>query len=205
MQRAAFGTDDPFFMTKYIFEIVSNIEIEGINILLDGIRLVAAAFIYEALALGLGVAAKVADLWATWGYALAKIIGPMFIPFFLLAPTRFLYSGWLRFFLGFLLFNIMVRAAMIVIAFQIRADFIAMGGGVSDPTGSVFSVTRKVILNKATMYLSIGDLIGTAVLALFFVYMAAKASYTLVGGGGGSSGASKMVTRMVTAGLGKFK
>lgn len=198
-QIIAFGSTDPYFLNKYIVELSRSIEIPGISFIYDGIQLVMIAGVYEIVALGLNVAAKVATIWGTWGYSLAKAIGPLLIPFALLDSTRFLFIGWLRFFLGFLVFMMLFRFGMLIVAFQVRADFIDLGGQISPITGGSFTVVAKAVLSKSVQLQNeLTELIMTGLLSLFFVYASGKAAFAIAGAAGGSSGATRSVSSIVT-------
>ena len=52
------------------------------------------------------------SMWATYGYALAKMIGLIFIPFLILDNTRTYFMRWASLFLHFCFFNMLLHVTM---------------------------------------------------------------------------------------------
>ena len=57
-----------------------------------------------------------------FGYALAKMIGLIFIPFIIHPLTRSSFNAWLRFFVGFVILSVLLRMTTILLALLIKAQ-----------------------------------------------------------------------------------
>jgi hypothetical protein len=87
----------------------------------------------------LGIASLITDIWGFWGFAIALAIGPVLVPFMLYDRLSFLFDGWVRFFFGFLVYTIVARVNLALVAvalmtFQNATVGALLGGGVSAAT-----------------------------------------------------------------------
>jgi type IV secretory pathway VirB6-like protein len=86
----------------------------------------------------LGIAALLVDIWGFWGFAIALAIGMVFVPFMLYQRLAFLFDGWVRFTMGFLVYTIVARVNLALVAVALltyQGATVAglLGGGVAAP------------------------------------------------------------------------
>jgi hypothetical protein len=122
IQTSAIGVDDKFFAPRYLWNLLSSINWDTGNMLFH-FQNVVASLILGATAMLLSVLAFFASAWALWGYSIAKMIGLTFIPFLLFERLSWLFDGWLRFFFGFLIYNILAKAMLMLVIFAVSAYF----------------------------------------------------------------------------------
>ena len=114
IQKPIVGTGDVFFVVDYVYNIAAALTYEDTSIF-DGIKLIIGG-LFMSIAIGvLNILAFLAVTWAVWGFALSKLIGWMFIPFLLFERTVFLFDGWLRFMVGFLLYAVIARVNLVLV------------------------------------------------------------------------------------------
>jgi hypothetical protein len=117
VQRIALGVGntDQFFVGNFIYRNLTQFSFvpAGIIELFAGIMY---ALVISVIALLFLILTMLASSWALWGYALAKIIGFIFIPFIMFERLSFLFDGWLRFFFGFLVYNMVARVNLVLVA-----------------------------------------------------------------------------------------
>jgi hypothetical protein len=67
----------------------------------------------------LGIASLLVDVWGFWGFGIALAIGSVLVPFMLYERLSFLFDGWVRFFFGFLVYTIVARVNLALVAIAI--------------------------------------------------------------------------------------
>jgi hypothetical protein len=147
------------------------------------------------LAIILSILAYISVIWAYWGYAIAKLIGLLFIPFLMYERLAWLFDGWLRFFFGFVVYAIVVRIniSLVMVALSSYTDIEVKGmtGGValgSIPATIVEMTTLLVFtLTGIIAILSTGKFVGS-----------------LVGGSAASTGIGGIVLRGASMMAGKI-
>ena len=122
IQKSAIGVSDEFFAPRYIWNLVTSFSWSAENFLLHP-QNVFAAIMLSLASVGISVLAFFASVWALWGYSIAKIIGLMFVPTLLFDWLSWLFDGWLRFFFGFLLFNVIAKANLMIAIIALSAYF----------------------------------------------------------------------------------
>lgn len=133
IQRAVIGNSDPFLLPGFVNDVVSGIQTSGVSIW-DGVNLLMASTVILAIISLLSLMAFFASTWALWGYALAKIIGWFFIPFIMFKRLSFLFDGWMRLFLGFLVYGIIARANLLLTVLAVKSYFAVPGYAVNTNT-----------------------------------------------------------------------
>lgn len=108
IQQPIVGTTDVLFAPAYIHNIMTNITLTPTDIF-TGIESVIAIVLAYLLAGLLSVVSFFTVAWGTWGYAVAKLIGWVFIPFLMVPRLSFLFDGWFRFLVGFLIYDVLAR------------------------------------------------------------------------------------------------
>ena len=108
IQEPIVGTPDVFFPASYISNLVSNFVYVPANIF-EAVAAIMATGILALAGIALAVVSFFTAAWGTWGFAVAKLIGWFFVPFLLVERLSFLFDGWLRFFVGFLIYDVLAR------------------------------------------------------------------------------------------------
>lgn len=163
IQRAVIGSSDPFLLPGFINDVVAGIETSGVT-LWDGVDLVMGSLVITAIISLLSLMAFLANTWALWGYALAKIIGWFFIPFVMFKRLSFLFDGWMRLFIGFLVYGIIARANLLLTVLAVKTYFAIPGYAVNTNTSIRldFNGVADLFGMLAFLFVSILALIATS-------------------------------------------
>jgi len=111
-------------LVKYGFHIAPNCHI-GYNpfrilaCIQDGAVQVVAALAMSLVLMALCVAIMLVDVWGFWIYGIALAVGPVLVPFTLYERLAFLFEGWLRFFFGVVIYVILARVNLALVAVAI--------------------------------------------------------------------------------------
>lgn len=134
IQKATLGTTDLWFASGFIQDVMGSISIDwfSFDFIVQGILVI----LLYVLCTALSVMAFLASVWSLWGYILAKMIGLFFLPFILFERLSWLFDGWLRFFIGFLVYGILARINVILGVICIKS-FLNLPSG-QLPTGTSF-------------------------------------------------------------------
>ncbi len=159
IQRAVIGNSDPFLLPGFINDVVAGIETTDVSIW-DGLKLFLAGNVIMTILLLLSVLAFLANTWALYGYTLAKIIGWFFIPFIMVKKMSFLFDGWVRLFLGFLVYGIIARANLLLTVLALKAFF-----GIPGFSVNTMSSTRVDLTGLADLF-GLAGFLFVAILAL---------------------------------------
>jgi len=122
IQRAFTGSTNPFFLPGYINNVIEGIKSTEAD-LFGTVAQILGAVAATLMAFILSMLSFFVNVWALWGYTLAKIIGWVFIPFLLFRRRSMLFDGWLRLFFGFLVYAIIARANLLLVTLAINAYF----------------------------------------------------------------------------------
>jgi hypothetical protein len=179
IQRAVIGNSDPFLLPGFINDVVSGIETSDVSIW-DGVKLFLAGNVILASIFLLTALAFLANTWALWGYALAKIIGWFFIPFIMFKRLSFLFDGWMRLFLGFLIYGIIARANLLLTVLAIKSFFGIPGYVVNTNT------SMRIDFNGVADLFGLAGFLFIAILALIATGRFATAVVSSAGGFGQS-------------------
>lgn len=193
------GTGDVFFAPGLIAQLVTSTDwvsssSNPITAFLLAIETGLATFFMLVLSLILSVLAYVASVWALWGYAIAKLVGLLFVPTLLYERLSWLFDGWLRFFFGFIIYVIIARVNLIllVVAF---ASYLGLPFPLTTLTPSTYTFTFTSILDM----LGFATFVLVGILALLSTGRFASA---IVGGatGPGAGLALAAISRRLASG-----
>lgn len=124
IQQAAIGSRDPFLLSGFLIDLVRGIALQsGVSLLTSTLWAIISGSIVVVAVFLLSIVGFFANVWAMWGYVLSKIIGFFFIPFLMLKRTEFLFDGWLRLYSGFLVYGIIARANLVLVALAMKTLF----------------------------------------------------------------------------------
>ena len=119
IQEVVVDNKDPHFLGEYIYRTWKNSTWPSIGIF-DEIEILLRVGFFYLLLMAVKVVVYIGSVWTLWGYALAKIIGVIFIPFLLLEQTKNIFDAWVRFLLGFVFFNILIRTVLCLYAIAVN-------------------------------------------------------------------------------------
>jgi hypothetical protein len=195
IQMAAFGNTDLFFLPSYIFNACKSFSLPGGSIFTTNFAYFFALGLVMILIVLLSVGALLTATWAIWGYALAKMIGWMFIPTLMFERLEWLFNGWLRFFFGMLLYGVIARINLVLVALVMNQ---VVGGGPISPTAT------------PAMQISLSGLMDVAGLIAFllmgFLALVSTGRFaSAIAGGSGGSGGGGVVMMAVRFASGKLK
>ena len=201
LQKGMVGTDDLFFAPKFLGSMMKSITFSGGGgwtepfLAMKGALIV---FFSSGLMMLLSMLSYVAAIWGFWGFQLAKLLGLLFVPTLLIERINFLFDGWLRFMIGFVVYYIVARLNLVMVACAL-----AMYAGVGlPPTPTSSPVEFPDIQSVFEVY----GLLTFTLVGLLALFSTGKFAATIVGGaGGGGMGSAVMgATRLagkVAAGL----
>lgn len=193
VQEELIGTDDPFFGPAYLGDIMHNMRVKEASFW-DVASSFVGFIVLDIASSLLSVMAWFVIAWATWGYALAKMIGWMLIPFILVPQTSDLFKKWIGFFMGFIFYEIIGRIN-VALVLLLMTRFFNLPIGARTP--------RVVEIDAAALSDMTGLLsmmfIGILSLASTGKFAAAFAGVMAAGGGGG--GALKGIAMKIAKGF----
>lgn len=121
------GNTDPFFLHKWInhsLKFMLGTELSFWDMTVGD---VIYALIWHVAAFALELCMYFIGSWAMWTIALAKILSILFVPMLMHPATRNMFDAWVKFTLGSIMLLIVLRAAGVLTALGIQAQFKAMG------------------------------------------------------------------------------
>jgi len=173
IQVGAIGVNDEFFAPRFIWNLITSFSwsdmgyllLHPVNVvLLIGVSL--TSYLLSALSF-------IVLIWGLWGYSLAKMIGLIFIPTILFEQLSWLFDGWLRFFFGFLIYNILAKAALMLVVIAMAAY-----AGLSPsaiPTGVAHQFTEHSFMEILSLFVFF-------LLSIYGLFCTGKFVSTIVGG-----------------------
>lgn len=196
-QEYLVGNTDNFFLVQWAMKALGAVVLEELSIF-DSIRIVLYGINWIILSGLIEVVMWLAALWAHFGYALAKIVGLVFIPFLLLPQTRPLFDSWFKFFCGFVVLTIILKATSAVVAISIKATLEGIGvqfdGDFGDPT-------TLVEIGKEELYI-LSDVNAMLLIAILFILSSFVFAGMLANGVGNVSGSLGQAANMVARKIG---
>lgn len=194
LQNGMIGTTDSFFAPTFISNILRNMTFPPMTILnplavfVTGLNMI----LLSVAMLLLSMISYVSIIWGFWGFTLAKLVGLVFIPTLLYERLSWLFDGWLRFFMGFLIYYIIARLNVVMVACSLAIYF-----GVGIP----FSISAGTPV-ELPMMASIFDAIGVFTfmfVGILSLFSTGKFAATIVSGaaGGGMGSAAAGAARTV--------
>lgn len=196
VQAGLLGTGDLFFAPAFIYNLIDSIFFQSnSNFSLVGSVLSAIYIaIVSGISLVLSVLAYFAAIWSFWGFSIAKLIGLLFVPFLLYERLSWLFDGWLRFFFAFIVYAIISRLNLALVAMAFASYFQVTPSLGTQPVVTVPPIT------------ALSDVFGLLVFALVGVLaLLSTGSFvsTIVGGSAASTGIGSMLSKSVSKLAGK--
>ncbi|WKB50509.1 type IV secretion system protein [Eleftheria terrae] len=201
LQQAMLGNDALFFAPQFLTAVAQSITFPSLPTLDVGEALALALnlFVLGLVIFLLSVMSYLVAMWGFWGFTLAKLIGLTFIPFLLYQRLAFLFDGWLRFFLGFVVYYMVARLNLVLVVCAIALYF-----GVSMPPS--ITEVRPTAIPEISQLSELIGLLTFAVIGILALFSTGRfASTILSGAGGGGMGmaAHGAARSLAKAALGK--
>ncbi|NQD64128.1 conjugal transfer protein TrbL, partial [Enterobacter sp. CM29] len=153
--------------------------------------------IWGVVSLLLQVAFYLADVYVTLGYALARIIGVLFVPFLVAPWTRRIFDGWVRFFVGFGVCGILLRLTCILAMLVMKAT-INVAGSFENPGAALinsnYDVTAPLVVADDNISLLIA-IIAFGIISCVMIFSSFGFAKTLAAGVGSASNAVTSVAK----------
>jgi type IV secretory pathway VirB6-like protein len=195
-QQYLVGNTDNFFLAQWVHKAMAAVVVEDLS-LFDGVKFIIYYWSWMVAVILIDLVAWLAGMWADFGYALAKVVGLIFIPFLLIPATRNLFDSWFKFFVGFGFLLIVLKATMVVAAISVKAIIESLGVSFQ---GSYGDPTSVVEIAKENLYL-LSDASAMLFIAFLFVLSSFAFASSLAGGLGNMSGglgtAANMAVRKI--------
>lgn len=121
LELATTGQTGIFWMPRYIWNAITSMSF-GTATLFHPLYLLSL-FVMEVITVILALLGMFAAVWGLWGFALSKMVGFMFVPFLLFEKMSWVFDGWLRWFVGFLLYNVLSRANLVLVVVALQEGF----------------------------------------------------------------------------------
>lgn len=196
-QEYLVGNTDNFFLAQWIHKAMAAVSAEDVGAF-DTLKLISYYFSWMVAGFLLDLIASLAAMWADFGYALAKVVGFIFVPFMLLQPTRALFDAWFKFFTGFGFLLIVLKATMVVAAISVKAVVESLGVSFS---GNGYGDPATVVQIGLDNLYMLGDASAMLIIAALFVLSSFAFASALAGGLGNLSGglgtAANMAVRKI--------
>lgn len=201
-----YSGDPSMTMAESIFGLLYTMKFHmncsGLDCIGTQILAVIATFVVQVMVIILGLVATLVQLWVQWGFEIAYAVGWVMIPFMLYERLAFLFDGWLKFFIGMIVYAIVAETNLGLTLLGIQ---MLLGG--ADGTSQAAPATVEV----SGFFDVIGLLVFLVVGILMLMRTAAIAANIVSSAGGGgvgdivrkaASGAAGAVTRGAGAATG---
>lgn len=200
LQMGLIGTRDAFFAPQFITNLFKSMTFSMKTILnpITAISTAANMVILSVISLLLSCLSYVSIIWGFWGFTIAKLIGLTFIPTLLDQRLSFLFDGWLKFFIGFLVYYIIARLNVVLVACSLALYY---------NVGIPFSVNQRAPIELPFMA-SIFDGLGVftfVIVGVLALFSTGRFAGTIVAGAGsGGMGQAMLGAARAAAKIAKF-
>ncbi len=184
IQEPVVGTTDIFFAPAYLHNIMTNISLTPLDLFVSVTSWLSLGGVIVVSGL-LSVLAFFTVAWGTWGYVVATLIGWVVIPFLMVPRLAFLFDGWFRFLVGFLVYDVIARLNISLVLVLVAGyfDLPLSAGGVDSP-----------IAMPGLSYAELSGFVTLAVVAIVGLLATGKFAIAIASGVGGAGGAIARAT-----------
>lgn len=150
-QNLVIGSSDKMYLSNFIDNVI-NKAIQAPDVgFTDTIFMWVVTFIWSIVSLFLQIAFYLADVYVTLGYALARLVGVIFIPFLIAGWTRPIFDGWVKFFIGWGVCGLLLRLSCIL-SMIVMKSAINAAGHLGNPgvayISSGYDVTAPLVISE---------------------------------------------------------
>lgn len=195
IQQPITGNGDVFFVVGYLTNILDSISLPSITIF-NAVSALMAIITLAALTFLLSVLAFFAVAWGVYGFALAKLIGWMFLPFILIERTAALFDGWIKFMLGFLFYMVIARVNLVLVLILFTTYL-----NLPLTSGTAPGVPFVVPVDD---FSDLGGLVSLLIISILSLISTGKFAVALAGGVGGFGGALSQAVLSVGLGVSRL-
>ena len=180
LQMGMIGTRDAFFAPQFITNLFKSMTFSMTAIIhpITAINAAASMVILSVITLLLSCLSYVSIIWGFWGFTIAKLIGLTCIPTLLFERFSFVFDGWMKFYLGFLIYYIIARLNVVLVACSLAIYY-----NVGIPFGVSQSAPIELPL-MASFFDGLGVFTFTIV-GLLALFSTGRFAGTIVAGAGG--------------------
>jgi hypothetical protein len=197
LQKGMIGNDDLFFAPQYLADIMSSITYSGDTweMPFNAMKGALIAWLISGLMFLLSALSYVSSIFGFWGFTIAKLIGLLTVPTLLFQRLSFIFDGFLRFLFGFVIYYIIARLNLVLVACAVSIFF---GAGLPPTAGSVAALE----LNGIQSIFEVLGLMTFIVVGILALFSTSKFAATIVSGAGGGGmgsaalGAARMVGKL---------
>ena len=205
IKKAATGSSDPFFLSEFTNRAIGNINYESSGgILTGGMEFIVSIMFWVMGAVFEGIM-YLADMWGIWASSVAKVLGVLFVPLMMFEKTRPVFDGWVRFFCGFLILNVVLAITGVIAAITLQSELQQIGYHPCLGKGVLLCFDQKFAQSIPTNAHFVLDLITVQFLCIILVlssFSFAKSLAASVGGIG--AGAAQGVASTAASLAAKF-
>lgn len=179
-QQAVLGHgDDIMWPSKVLNKMIDNISVADVNLFVDSFKVIFWTAVYLLTAAIISIAFYLSSAWSVLGYALAKIIGFIIVPLVMGAWTRGLFDGWLKLFIGFMMYNIVSRVIMVMLVRFLESTLDSTNPITLDSTGGLDGYISYVAFMVVGIFFLVSGAGFAAILAGGFTSMQSAGSATM--------------------------
>jgi hypothetical protein len=188
IQRATVGGTDTFIITAFINDVVKAVEqteggwLRAISVTMSMMIIMGTLAVLSAIAFFV-------NLWCLWLFSVAKIIGFFVTPLLLSKRFHFIFDGWLRFMLGAVIYGIIARINLVLVALLLRTFY---------QLPSYASPTAAIPMNITALPQMVG-IIGFMLIAMAALIQTGRFAQSIVSGAQGFGDAIQRFARLATS------
>lgn len=191
-QNLIIGNSDKMFLSDFIDRVLNKaIQTPDVG-LTDTIFMWAVTIIWAVVSLFLQIAFYLADVYVTLGYALARLVGVIFIPFLIANWTRPIFDGWVKFFIGWGICGLLLRLTCIL-SMLVMKSAINTAGSLKNPgseyISSGYDVTAPLVVTADNIYALIA-IIVFSIISCVMIFSSFSFAKMLCSGVGSASNAA---------------
>lgn len=194
IQKGMVGTDDLFFAPKFLSKVMENVTFSGGSWTapFKAMKGALIVFVSSGLMLLLSMLSYISAVWGLWGFQLAKLIGLLFFPSLLFEKISFLFDGWLRFTWGFIIYYIIARLNVVMVACSLA---LYLGVGIP-PSQSIGPIEFPSVESVFEVF----GLLTFTLVGILALFSTGKFAGTIVSGAGGGGMGSAVLGAARVAG-----
>jgi hypothetical protein len=174
VQQQALGDNSIFGPAMYVAKTWARFELEGTSILSLSITRLAFYGLFCIIEVILIAACFFASLWPSLIFAVSKLVGPVLFPTLFHERLSGFFDGWLRFYVGSLVFAFVGRICLVVVAIMFGSIF---------ATGYTPGAADPPILIQPDSAGSMAVLLTLGILSILLIFSAGAFSAAIAGGG----------------------
>jgi hypothetical protein len=187
IQRVTIGGTDTFIITAFINDVVKAVEqteggwLRAISVTMSMIVIMGTLAVLSAIAFFV-------NLWCLWQFSVAKIIGFFVTPLLLSKRFHFVFDGWLRFMLGAVIYGIIARINLVLVALLLRTFY---------QLPSYASPTEALPMDIKVLPQMVG-IIGFMLIGMAALIQTGRFAQSIVSGAQGFGDAIQRLARLAT-------